>query len=319
MSGFTLAELATYEQTAVKPIDTAPPASVTPETPAATAESSPAEPVVPQDAPVDSSVDPTPTPAVDSAPAEEEPASEPEPKGSRARERIEDLVAERNALKKYAEYLQTQMAAKPAAAETPPPSQEPAVVTTEAAPSLESVGFDTDKWTKAMETWTAKQIERGVKAAVTNVQAEQQQAVVRQAFESRLSAFQAKTPDLQVVLGNPALPRLDTEAAKLVVASELGPQILYHLGKNPDKAVRIARQNAVGQAAAIGRLEAELSAAAAKPPQKTTASITKAPAPPTQTPAGGAARTDPMTMSMADFVKHEREQALNKRVARNRR
>lgn len=318
MSGFTLAELVTYESTAVKPVDTAPPAATTPETPAPSTESSPAAAEVPTDAAVDSSVDPTPTPTEETVTAEEEPASEPEPKGSRARERIEDLVAERNALKKYAEYLQTQMAVKPA--EAPPPAEQPAaVVTTDDAPTLEGVGFDTDKWTKAMHAWTAKQIEKGVTSAITNVQVKAEQATQRQAFETRMAAVAASTPDFQLVLGNPALPRLDNEAAKLVIASELGPQILYHLGKNPDKAARIARQNSTGQAAAIGRLEAEIQIAAKSPPQKKTPTITKAPAPPTPTPAGGAARVDPMTMSMADFVKHERSTALEKRVARNRR
>jgi hypothetical protein len=316
MSGFTLAELATYEQTAVKPVDPSPPAASQPGTPAP-AESSPAEGVA-SDATVDSSADPTPAPAGEAAPAEVEPAGEPEPKSKGARERIEDLVAERNALKKYAEYLQTQMQAPKPEAQAPV-EQPAAAVTTDDAPTLESVGFDTDKWTKAMHAWTAKQIEQGVTKAVTNVQAKQEQATARQAFETRMTALAAKTPDLQLVLGNPALPRLDTEAAKLVVASELGPQILYHLGKNPDKAARIARQNTAGQAAAIGRIEAELSAAATTPAKKPTNNITKAPAPPTPTPAGGAARTDPMTMSMAEFVKHERAQALEKRIARNRR
>jgi hypothetical protein len=325
MAGFTLAELANYETTATKQVsdDTPPPAAKAPDhqTPPA-AESSPAADAVPaQDATVDSSVSDTsdtdvaPTPT---STAEEEPTSEPEPKGSGARERIEDLVAERNALKKYAEYLQQQMAAKPAEPPPAPAAEQPPVVTTEGAPTLESVGFDTDKWTQAMQAWTAKQIEKGVKAAITNVQAEQQEVAARQAFESRLEAFKAKTPDLAVVLGNPDLPRLDTEAAKLVVASDIGPQILYHLGKNPEKAVRIARRSPAQQAAAIGRLEAELSATAASPTQKKP-NITKAPAPPTPTPAGGAARIDPMAMSMADFVKHEREQALQKRLARNRR
>lgn len=325
MSGFTVAELAAYEQQAAKPVEITPPAAVKPETPAPSTESSTVAAEVPTDATVDSSVDPTPTPTEETVTAEEEPSGasestdskgDPEPKGSRARERIEDLVAERNALKKYAEYLQTQMAVKPTEAPTAPVEAAP-VVTTEDAPTLESVGFDTDKWTKAMHAWTAKQIEKGVSKAVAGVQEQQQAVSQRQAFETRAAAFAATTPDFQVVIGNPNLPPLDKEVAKTVVTSEIGPQIIYHLGKNPDKAVRIARMNPVQQAQAIGRLEAELTQSA-KVPQKKAPTTTKAPAPPTPTPAGGAARVDPMTMSMNDFVKHEREQALQKRVARNR-
>jgi hypothetical protein len=240
----------------------------------------------------------------------------------RAQARIEDLVATNKALKQSLDYLQNQVLAKlPQAAPAQPqteaaPAGAQPVAAVEAAPTLESCGYDTDKWTRAMHAWTDKRIEAGVTQAVQTVQQNQTEASRKAAFETRMAAFGATTPDLQVVLGNPALPRLSKDAAVLVVDSEVGPQILYHLGKNPEKAARIARQTPVQQAAAIGRLEAELSA---KPltQKKTTQSITKAPPPPTATKGnGGAPITDPTKMPIKDFMAKEREKMAARRTGR---
>lgn len=245
----------------------------------------------------------------------------PKAKG-RAQARIEDLVASNKALKASLDYLQNQVLAKlPQAApaqpqtEAPPAGAQP-VAAVEAAPTLEGCGYDTDKWTKAMHAWTDKRIAAGVNQAVQTVQQNQTEATRKAAFETRMATFGKTTPDLQVVLGNPALPRLSKDAAALVVDSEIGPQILYHLGKNPEKAARIARQTPVQQAAAIGRLEAEL-APKTSTQKKTTSNITKAPAPPTPTKGNsGAPSTDATKMPIGDFIKRERAQAAEKRSGR---
>lgn len=246
--------------------------------------------------------------AADSTPADaaDEPAPE-APRGT-ARERIEELVAERNALKKFIDYREAAWTQSPPAAATAAP---PAAETS--APSLESCQYDTDKWTKAMNAWTQTQIQTGVKQAL---QSERQTATVetnKAKFEERMDAFAKATPDIKVVLGNPSLPQLHKDAAALVVGSELGPQILYHLGKNPEKAARIARQSPIEQAAAVGRLEVELKTA--KVPQR---QLSNAPAPPTTTRGAGAApisTTDPK-MDLAEFMKRER-QALAERRRRH--
>lgn len=286
-SSFTLAELTAHEQQFRAPTEPVPPVAVDP----------PAEPVAvvdPETPPAEGDVvdpaDSTPPAADDAAPP---------PKGS-ARERIEDLVAERNALKKYIEYRdsleQRPVAAAPSVA-APVEVSEP--------PSLESCQYDTDKWTKAMNAWTKTQIQSGVKQALS---AEKQTATAedhKAKFEERMAAFEKVTPDLKVVLGNPSLPRLSPEAAALVVESDLGPQILHHLGKNPEKAARIARQSPTQQAAAIGRLEVEL-----KVQPKPSKQISNAPVPPT--PNRGAV-TPQEGGSIADFVARERKAMAERR------
>lgn len=287
-SSFTLAELTASEQSfrAVEPV---PPV-------AAEAPADPVEPVVdPETPPAEGDVV---DPADSTPPAADETAAP--PKGG-ARERIEDLVAERNALKKYIEYRDSLEQRPPVAAA---PSVAAPVEASE-PPTLESCQYDTDKWTKAMNAWTTKQIQAGVKQALS---AEKQTATVetqKAQFEERMEAFAKGTPDLKVVLGNPALPRLDPEAAKLIVASELGPQIMYHLGKNPEKAARIARQSSAQQAAAIGRLEVEL-----KVQPKPSKQISQAPVPPT--PNRGAVSPQEGG-SIADFVARERKAMAERR------
>lgn len=292
---FTLADLTAAEQPframAAPAIETPP---VVPETPPA--ESPPAE--VPEG---DVVVAADSTPAIAADDSADASASE-APRGT-ARERIEELVAERNALKKFIDYRESAWN-QPAVAKVETPTVDAS------APTLESCQYDTDKWTKAMNAWTQTQIQTGVKQALSTERQTATAETQKAKFEERMEAFGKVTPDIKTVLGNPALPRLAPEAATLVVASDLGPQILYHLGKNPEKAARIARQSPIEQAAAVGRLEAELKLP--KIPQK---QLSNAPSPPTPTKGAGSAPSstaDP-NMSLAEFVKREKQALIDKR------
>jgi len=286
---FTLEELNSYDKGFKAPVETPP---VVPETPPVALESE----TPPAEGDVVVAADSTP-------PVADEPAPDAPPKGS-ARERIEELVAERNALKKYLEYRDSLEQQKPVAA---PIAAAPVA---DAAPTLESCQFDTDKWTQAMNAWTKKQIQVGIKQALSTEKQTATAETQKAKFEERMEAFAKVTPDLKVVLGNPALPRLAPEAAALVVASDLGPQILHHLGKNPEKAARIARQSPIEQAAAVGRLEAELKTT--PKPQK---QLSNAPSPPTPTKGAGGApvsTTDPK-MSLAEFMAREKQALIDRR------
>lgn len=281
-SSFTLEDLAQAE----KPFRSSVAA------PEVAAETPPVEPEPTETPPAEGDVViPESTPAAADEPAPV--SANEEPKGS-ARERIEDLVAQRKALEKYIEYRESAWNQPTAAKEAP------VAAVAEGAPTLESCQFDTDKWTKAMNAWTSSQIQSGIKQAL---QSEKQTATVedqKAKFEQRMESFAKTTPDVKTVLGNPSLPQLSPGAAALVVASDLGPQILYHLGKNPAVAARIARQSPIEQGAAIGRLEAELKV---PNPQK---KLSNAPPPPTPNKGADAPTLDDTKMSVADFVKKER-------------
>jgi hypothetical protein len=243
---------------------------------------------------------------------------------SRAQARIEDLVASNKALKASLEYMQNEVLAK--LPQVQQPIEQPTAVTpviTEDAPTLESCEFDTAKWTKAMHAWTQKQIDAGVNRAVQTVAQNQTEATRRAAFETRMTAAAAAIPDLQVVLSNPALPQItNKDTAALIVDSPVGPQILYHLAKNPEKATRLVRQSPAQQAAAIGRLEAEITAQAAAPKskQKTPNNITRAPNPPNPTSGrGNTPSVDPNKMSAKDWIEWDRKQTEARQQARKAR
>lgn len=232
---------------------------------------------------------------------------------SRAQERIEELVAERNALRRYGEYLLTQVDGQRKSTQAAPPVA-PTEVSDDSAPTLESAEFDPVKLNKLQNEWIQKQVNKRVESAVAQIETRQSETAVRQAFESRVTEFRKKTPDFDTILANPALPQLAPEAAKVVVRSEQGPELAYYLGRNPDIAERIARMEPFSQVAAIGRLEGQLSKPAQKEPSKTSkpASVTKAPPPPKPVSGGsGIVQKDQALMSMEDWVSHER----NKKVA----
>ena len=349
---FTLAELADYGKTpapapaaqadsapAAAPVAPVPPAAapaasaevppVAPTPAPAPAESPPAVPAASSGEPVASPAAPTPAaaePAV-SAPPSETGAPETPPKGG-ARERIEGLIEENKALRRYGEYLLTRLpAAAQAAPAAPVPVTPPAAPVGKPAPTLAECGFDTNKWTTEMQRWTAEQIQVGVQTAVQTAEQTREVTAAMSTFESRARVFAAKTPDFKIVTENPALPPLHQAAADLIVQSEKGPEIFYHLGQHPDKAARIARMKPHQQAGAIGRLEAELSVVAPPPPlaptppptppaPKPTPKPSSAPPPPTPVPSGTSPTQDPMTMSMKDFVAWDRAQQQAKREMR---
>lgn len=309
MSTFTLEELSNYEKSfkgvipdgskpvesppvqAALPIDS-PPVVVTPDAPG---DSPPPE--APQGDDVVDPVDPAPPTGAAGADAPAAPRNG-------ARERIEDLVAERNALKKYIEYRdsleQRGVPVVPAAPAAP--------VAPVAAPTLESCQYDTDKWTQAMTDWTQQQIAAGVRQTLQSEKQTQTAEASKSQFEERMTAFQQKTPDAKVTFGAPWVGKpLDDGAGQLIVASDIGPQILYHLLKNPDKAARIVRSSPIQQAAAIGRLEVELKAPAPR-------ARTQSQAPPPPEPnRGAAAPVNEATLSVKDFVERERQKLIERR------
>lgn len=315
------------------------PAATPPDQSAASPPADDADPAVPGG---ESSADTDADPAAANADTGSDKTPEaPAPKGS-AQERIADLVAERNAFRKYGEYQGEQIArltaqiealktGKAPAADDPasaapaaPAAQPAAAPVNDPRPTLDQFDFDAAKFEAAESAWIERQIDRRVdkalgkkEAATAETAAKQAEKALADNFNSRLQEFGKTHADLGVVLANPALPQLGKLASRHILTSELGANIVYHLGKNPDLAVRISRMTNEQQLVAIGRVEAQLTSTPAprqEPPrQKTT---TQAPPPPTPVPAGAAAQKSLESMTMDEFVQHEREQALRQRQQR---
>lgn len=258
----------------------------------------------------------------------DEDGNQPATKGS-ARERIEDLVAERNALRKYIGYreeLWKSGAAKPAETAQPAAAApEASTETPDPEPNLEAMNYDLEAYNKAHKEWVGRQIDRGVKKGLQEAEtkrsqtaAAQEAQTVRAGFEQRAEKFAETHSDFKAVILNPALPSLNSRAAGAMVRSEHSAAILYHLGKNPDLTARISRMNPDQQVMQIGRIEALVSAPApASKPQKQ--KVSNAPPPPTTTTGGTSRGKDPTdpTMSMDEFVALDRAERQRQREQRN--
>ena len=151
-------------------------------------------------------------------------------------------------------------------------------------------------------------------------EAEQQQAVMLEAYHDREEEARDKYDDFDQVAYNQNLPVTEV-MAQSIQASDIGPDVLYHLGTNPKEAARIARLPAILQAKEIGKIEASL---AANPPVKQT-STAPAPISPVSARASGAPSfdtTDPRSMksmSTSEWIEAERQRQIKKYEAhRNR-
>lgn len=115
-----------------------------------------------------------------------------------------------------------------------------------------------------------------------------------EAFGYREAIARERFTDYDVVTRNPTL-RITPAMAQVIHDSEAGPDLAYHLGKNPAEAAQIAGLPTHLQAAALGRLEALVTAPKAAP------KLPAAPVRPISGMASGGDK-DPSSMSMAEYI-----------------
>jgi len=97
------------------------------------------------------------------------------------------------------------------------------------------------------------------KAAIIIAQREQQaqRSEIDSTYSEREEDARTKYKDFEQVAYNPDL-RITPEMAEVIKASDLGPEIAYHLGSNPSEAARISHLSPLSQARELGRIEAGL-------------------------------------------------------------
>jgi hypothetical protein len=162
--------------------------------------------------------------------------------------------------------------------------------------------------------------ERKAQELLARREAEQQQRAYLEAYHDREEVARDKYDDFEQVAYNPNLPV--TEAmARAIQASEIGPDVLYHLGSSPNEAARISRLDPILQAREIGKIEARL---AAEPLVKKTSNA-PAPIAPVTARSNGAPRydtTDPRStksMSTSEWIEAERLRQIKKYEAQRNR
>jgi hypothetical protein len=114
-----------------------------------------------------------------------------------------------------------------------------------------------------------------------------------EAFTYRETIARDKFADYDVVARNPNVP-ITPAMAEIIRDSDVGPDLAYHLGKNPTEAARIAALPSTRQAVELGKLEARVTAPKPLPKQP------PAPVNPVSGIAAGGTK-DPGEMSMAEF------------------
>jgi hypothetical protein len=151
-------------------------------------------------------------------------------------------------------------------------------------------------------------------------EAQKQQSAILESYHDKEEEARTKYDDFEQVAYNPNLPITDV-MAQTIQASDIGPDMAYHLGANPKEAERISRLSPFLQAKEIGKLEAKL---AADPPTKKTSSAPTPISPVTARSTGSPSydTTDPRSiksMSTSDWIEAERQRQIKKQEAlRNR-
>jgi hypothetical protein len=147
---------------------------------------------------------------------------------------------------------------------------------------------------------------------------ERQQAQLLESYAEREESARDKYEDFESVVYNPNL-RVTTVMAQTIQASDIGPDIAYHLGSNPKEANRIASLPPFLQAKEIGKIEAKL---ADNPPvvrKPTKAPDPIAPVSSSRSTAPKFDTTDPRSvkeMSVSDWIEAERQRQIRKLQAR---
>lgn len=146
--------------------------------------------------------------------------------------------------------------------------------------------------------------------------AERQHAALVEAYHDREEEARAKYSDFEQVAYRRDLP-VSEVMAETIRASDIGPEIAYHLGHHPDEAARIFRLSPFLQAKEIGKLEAKLTAS---PPTKPVTSAPPPIAPVTAKSVGAPVidTTDPrsiQSMTTSQWIEAERQRQIRKHQA----
>jgi hypothetical protein len=206
------------------------------------------------------------------------------PRESRAQRRIQQLVAEKNYWKGRAD-----------ATAGAPQGQAP----TNTQPTREQYGSDAE-YIDALTDWKLNNALPTVIQRVTEAQTRQ---AAETRFGERVAEVSKKYADWDEVMEATDALMLPVTHLEIIQQSEVAPEVVYALGKDPTLAQRIARMTPITAAREIGRIEASI---AAQPKPGNGGAVSKpasgAPAPITPVP-GGTAKPEKSVdeMSMDEY------------------
>ncbi len=181
----------------------------------------------------------------------------------------------------------------------------------EATKSLSDFEFDEDKYRDYLFTEAETRAEKVALKAVEGFQEKARTSSAEEEFDRREKVFAAtvKDYDATVHVYDGSLKISPVMAAE-IKESEIGPEVAYYLGKNPDISAEIAK---LPERAAVRRmtlLETDLTSEKRKAAKK----VSNAPPPPPKIPSGDAALEKGYSEGMSDaaFAKLRRKEIANR-------
>lgn len=217
------------------------------------------------------------------------------PKKNRVQERIDELTRAKHEKEREVEYWRRQAEA------VKQPVQQFVEPT---KPTLEQCGFDDDKFEAALDQYVEQKA--AYKAHQTQLIQQQHERQLQdykteQDFQAKSVDFANKNPDFFSTVQNPML-HITKEMAAAIKESDIGPDLLYFLGKNPEKAEEIAKKDSHRQYIELGKLQAEIATR-----KKPAAEPSKAPAPIKPISSKSSIGKTPDQMTDKEFAKWRRE------------
>lgn len=216
-------------------------------------------------------------------------ATEEQPKPRPIQKRISELVREREAARREAEYWRQQaQIAQPAPQQNAP---APVEIKPENFPTYE------DYLVAKAETKASERIQTELAARAQEAQRmaeERAKAAAVSEFQARADEARNRYEDFDLVVSDPTTP-ITPVMADAIVQSAAGHEVAYYLGRNKQEAARIARLPPLGQAMEIARLESRLAAS----PRR----ATSAPPPPQTLSGSGVPTRSPATASTYEEYK----------------
>lgn len=174
------------------------------------------------------------------------------------------------------------------------------------------------EYTRALVKYEAKKAGDASKANAETTRQQSEANAMVNAFAKRQDEFKATTADYEEVVNGSEL-ELHQVGMQYLIESEMGPQLAYHLAKNPDEGTRLKKLSPSRLLAELGKMEAKLEGSKAAPvaaAPKDPPQVSRAPAP-IQTIEGKSTTVvkDPSQMSFQELREHRRQEQAKRAAA----
>jgi hypothetical protein len=219
-------------------------------------------------------------------------------------QRIDELTREKYEARREAEELRKKLAELEAAKAAPAPEKKPAAASTE--PTLEQFDFDVQAFTAARDKWVRQNAEREIEAKRKTESEQAERKRIADDFQKRVAKFEETNPGAWAEAVKAPI-QYTPAMLEVIATSDKGPDLGVYLAQHLDEADRISKLSPVAAAAALGRIEASLSA-----PRQPEKQPSRAPAPPSTLGGPAPAKKEWGAMSTEEHIAAWRAKQANR-------